>query len=359
MANGVVPGPDEWRTALEQITGVAVLSMDARGFILLANAGSDTLFGIGSGVATTLTFADLYPPPDRDAGEPEAALRCCAAAGHIGIARNLQRTDGSLVFIDGELNTVAGLDGNPAGFTLIARPGEERRKMQQAVERVRSELHEFVFRVSHDLKAPLRAVKSFSELLERRYRAQLDTDANEYIGYIVEGARQMERFLNDLLAYSQAGREDKTRPQTTDATGTLQWALMNVDAMVRQTGASITWDGLPTVWADQAQLAQIFQHLLTNAMKFRGQEPPIVHVSAVANGNGLVEFSVTDNGIGIDPQYLDRIFAGFRRLPGPEIPGTGIGLAICRKILEAQGGRIWAESSLGKGSTFRFTLPAA
>jgi len=346
-------------TALEHITGVALLAMDARGSIVLANAGAHALFGIQPNVTTELNFSDLFVPADRTAGEPDSALRSCDALGHVSILRTLQRRDGSGVSIDGELNAVPGPEGSVAGYTFVARRGEERRKLQQAIERVRSELHEFVFRVSHDLKAPLRAVKSFSELLERRYRSQLDSDATEYIGYIVDGARQMERFLNDLLAYSQAGREDKTRPQRTDATGTLQWALMNVDATVKQTGASITWDPLPAVWADQLQLAQLFQQLLTNAMKFRRQDPPKIHVSAAANGDGLVEFSVADNGIGIDAQYLDRIFAGFRRLHGPEIPGTGIGLAICRKILEAHGGRIWAESVPGQGSTFRFTLPAA
>jgi light-regulated signal transduction histidine kinase (bacteriophytochrome) len=168
----------------------------------------------------------------------------------------------------------------------------------------------------------------------------------------------MGQLLNDIVAYSRAGREDKTRMEPTQSVNVLQWAIMNVDGLAKQTGAVITWDPLPTVVADQAQLATVFQHLLTNGMKFRSGEPPNIHISAQQTQDRMWEFSIRDNGVGVDPEYLERVFGVFKRLASRDVPGTGIGLAICRKIIEAHGGQIWMESQAGQGATVKFTLPA-
>jgi signal transduction histidine kinase len=233
----------------------------------------------------------------------------------------------------------------------------EQNRLNSLLERAREELNQFAFTVSHDTKEPIRTVKSYAELLQRRYKGQLDADADEFIDFVIQGANRIEHLINDLLAYSQAGREDRTRPERTEATAILQWALMNVDRELKEAGGKLTSDPLPVVEVDQNQLALVFQHLLRNSAKFRGTEPLHVHISG-SRLNGMCEISVRDNGIGIDPQFHERVFGVFKRLHGRDVPGTGIGLAICRKIVEAHGGSMWVESELGKGATFRFTLPA-
>jgi light-regulated signal transduction histidine kinase (bacteriophytochrome) len=197
---------------------------------------------------------------------------------------------------------------------------------------------------------------SYLQLLERRYKGKLDADADEFIAYALEGAARMRALTNDLLEYSRVGT--RGRPfEPTDCVGVIQGVLANLLAAVEESGAVVTYDGLPTVMADATQLTQLFQNLIGNAIKFRGKEPPPVRISAERQGKEWL-FSVSDNGIGIAPEYTDRIFNIFQRLHSrSEYPGTGIGLAICKKIVERHGGRIWVESEPGKGSTFHFTIP--
>lgn len=199
-------------------------------------------------------------------------------------------------------------------------------------------------------------VSSYCQLLQRRYKDKLDADAEEFITYAVEGAARMQRLINDLLAYSRVGTRGKPF-EPIDCNEVLAVALANLQAVVTETGARITQDPLPVVSGDGVQLVQLFQNLLGNAIKFRGETPPQIHVTAKPDGGGWL-FSVTDNGIGIDPQYRDRIFVIFQRLhERGRYPGTGIGLAICKKIVERHGGRIWVEAAPGGGSTFSFTIP--
>jgi len=218
------------------------------------------------------------------------------------------------------------------------------------------ELQEFARIASHDLQEPLRMVVSYVQLLERRYKGKLDADADDFIGYAVDGVDRMQRMINDLLAYSRVDSSGESF-QSTDCAAVLDEARANLQAVIEEAGAVITSDPLPTVGADRLQLVQLFQNLISNAIKFRGEEPPSVNVSAEQKGDEWV-FSVRDSGIGIDPQYAERIFGVFQRLHGSEeYPGTGIGLAICKKIVERHGGRIWVESQIGKGSAFYFTIP--
>jgi len=226
----------------------------------------------------------------------------------------------------------------------------------EELKRSNRELEQFAYVASHDLQEPLRTVTSFIQLLKQRYEGRLDSDADEFIGFVVDGVGRMRQLINDLLTYSRVQtRGGEFAP--TDSGAVMEQTLVDLKAGIVDSGAVVTCDPLPTVLADVAQLRQLFQNLVGNAIKFRGQQPPRVHVSAEPRGDEWV-FSVRDNGIGIASQYNERIFQIFQRLhTRSEYKGTGIGLAVCRRIVERHGGRIWVESEPGKGSSFFFTLP--
>ncbi len=231
---------------------------------------------------------------------------------------------------------------------------------RQAAELARSnaELEQFAYVASHDLQEPLRTVTNFTQLLAKRYRGRLDRDADDFIQYIVGGTVRMAQLIDDLLDYSRAGRADQPM-QPTDCGGALAQAVANLDLSIRESGAVVRRDGLPTVIGNPSLLTQLFQNLIGNAIKFRGADRPEIRVSAGRRGDEWL-FSIKDNGIGIAPQYAERIFVIFQRLHGRnEYPGTGVGLAICKRIVARHGGRIWVESEPGRGSTFYFTLPMA
>ena len=199
-------------------------------------------------------------------------------------------------------------------------------------------------------------ISSYTQLLTRRYGDRFDKDAREFMDYVVDGAARMKQLIEDILAYSRVGTRGRDF-RAVQSEAALKKALVNLRASIEAAGATVTSDPLPAVEADEAQLAQLFQNLIGNALKFRGAEAPHVHVSAAQQPDSW-EFAVRDNGIGIDPQYFERIFMVFQRLHGKsEYAGTGIGLAICKKVVDRHGGRIRVESQPGHGSTFFFTLP--
>jgi signal transduction histidine kinase len=235
----------------------------------------------------------------------------------------------------------------------LERRVEERTK---ELSRMNEELRQFAYVASHDLQEPLRTVASYAQLLARRYRGKLETDADEFIEYMVGGVTRMHTLLNDMLAYSRV-TESTDRPLApANLNAVLQSALMNLRATIEESQAEVTHQDLPTVNGDEIQLIQVFQNLVGNAIKYKGSDPPRISISA-ENATDECILSVQDNGLGIDPQYAERIFGIFKRLHGRELPGTGMGLAICKRIIERHNGRIWVESEPGKGSTFRFTLP--
>lgn len=263
---------------------------------------------------------------------------------------------------------------NEESVVWVARDVTARKNAEQALERqaeelARSnrELEQFAYVASHDLQEPLRTVTSAVQLLSRRYKGKLDSDADEFITFATDAADRMKRLINDLLIYSRAGTRGKPFAPTDVAT-VLEQTRHNLSVLIEESGATITSDELPTVNADEGQLLQLFQNLIGNGIKFRRAEPPVVHISAapftdpVGGQMGRPDFwhfQIQDNGIGIDPKYIDRIFIIFQRLhAAADYPGTGIGLALCKKIVERHGGRIWVESAPQQGSTFHFTLPA-
>jgi len=255
--------------------------------------------------------------------------------------------------------------GNLIGQLMARRQAEAamREAFQELEHKTREltrsneELQQFAYVASHDLQEPLRMISSYTQLLGRRYGDRLDGDAKEFMAYIVDGAARMKQLIEDLLAYSRVGTRAKEF-QEVDSGASLARALANLRASQEASGAVITHDPMPHVLADGAQLAQIFQNLIGNAIKFRGAEPPRIHVGAQTTDTVCV-FTVKDNGIGLDTQYAERIFMKFLRLHNKaEYPGTGIGLAIVKKIVERHGGRIWVESTPDAGATFSFTLPS-
>ncbi|MFI5593581.1 ATP-binding protein [Amycolatopsis sp. NPDC051758] len=228
----------------------------------------------------------------------------------------------------------------------------------QALERSNSDLEQFAYVASHDLQEPLRKVTSFCQLLQKRYADKLDERGDQYIGFAVDGAKRMQVLINDLLAFSRVGRRGG-EPEVVESADLVARATANLEDALADTGARVTVaEGMPSVRGEMSLLTAVFQNLIGNAIKFRGEHPPEIAVSAERDGGDWV-FSVTDNGIGIDARYADRIFVIFQRLHGrAEYPGTGIGLAMCRKIVEHHGGRIWLDTETTAGTRFRFTLLA-
>ncbi len=233
----------------------------------------------------------------------------------------------------------------------------DRKSAEEALRTTNAELQHFAYALTHDLQEPLRMVVNFTELLGREYGGKLGEGADKFISYSVEGALRIEALLKDLLGYWEVAEREQNSFASIDSGAVLTNALANLRAAIAESGAVITSDPMPTVIAEEVVLLQLFQNLISNSIKYRGAEIPRIHVSAERDSAEWV-FVVRDNGIGIDPQDADRVFGMFKRLHGSEIPGTGIGLAICKKVVERQGGRIWVESLAGQGATFKFTIPS-
>jgi len=353
---------DRYRQLVDN-SPVPILAHQA-GRVVFVNAATVKLFGAG-------TPEELLGTPVLDRVHPESLevvrerMRQVEADGQSApvMEEKLRRLNGTLIHAE-----VAGTpllyEGRPA-VQLVLRDLTDRKQAEsflalqtEELRRSNADLEQFAYVASHDLQEPLRTVSSYVQLLARRYQGKLDPAADEFIAFAVEGAKRMQTLINDLLTFSRVGHQGQAR-QATDCAAVVATVRSNLKLALKEAQADLTVDPLPTVEAGAQQLAQLFQNLLSNALKFHGPAPLQIHISAQPNPEAPEWiFSVRDNGIGIDPQFFDRIFAVFQRLHGREVPGTGIGLAICKKIVERHGGRIWVESAPGQGATFYFTLPS-
>lgn len=308
-------------------------------------------------------FASRVHPEDRPAVEKAIESVARERKGYTAEFR-IVRPDGEVRWlydrgtgIYDDKGEMTYMTGAVVDITERKRAERELKRTVEDLARSNRDLEQFAYVASHDLQEPLRMVSSYSQLLARRYKDVLDKDANEFIDYAVDGAVRMQRLIEDLLSYSRISSRGK-EPKTGETHSALGEAIANLSTAISESGAVVTNNDLPEVRTDRVQLIQVFQNLISNAIKFHGEEAPRVHVSAERKGREW-RFAVKDNGMGIDAEYRERIFTIFQRLHGKDAyPGTGMGLALCKRIVERHGGRIWVESEPGKGSTFYFALPA-
>jgi PAS domain S-box-containing protein len=342
----------------------AMVVVNQGGEIVLLNVQAEKQFGyrrdelLGQKVTNIIPvgFAERLIADDLRSAEDASAQQI-----GTGIELIASRKDGSEFPIELMLSPLRNAEG--ILVTAAIRDISVRKKAAvvllekvEELNRSNEELGQFAYIASHDLQEPLRMVASYTQLLSRRYKGKLDSDADEFIAFAVDGASRMQRLIQDLLAYSRVGTKGKDLTETSSEDA-LQQALINLRGAIEESRAVITHDPLPAVLADEMQLVQLFQNLVGNAIKYQKPGAPLVHISAVKNDGRKWDFAVKDNGLGIDPQYFERIFGMFQRLhKRDEFAGTGIGLAICKKIVERHGSNISVESQPGQGSTFRFAL---
>ncbi len=362
------------RTILDALP-VAIFLSDPAGKIIFTNTAVERIWGLNPHV--TREGYGQYKGRWLDSGlavEPEQwALARTLDTGQpfVNDPVELELPDGSRKIIHNFALPIRDQGGQSLGVVVVTEDVTQRvhaqeqvRQAKEAAEhaadelaRSNKDLEQFAYVSSHDLQEPLRMVTGFMQLLNRNYGGKLDATADKYIGYAVDGAKRMQQLIEDLLAYSRVGSKARDLVPT-DAGGLVQAALSNLSVAIEEAKAQITVGAMPSVLADGPQIVQVFQNLIGNAIKFRGDQPPIIDVSACRDGDMWL-FAVKDNGIGFSPEFHDKVFMIFQRLHTKDkYPGTGIGLAVCKKIIERHHGQIWAESTLGHGSTFYFTLPA-
>jgi PAS domain S-box-containing protein len=340
-----------------------MIMVDHQGKIVLANTQIERLFGYSREELLGQSIEMLVPaasrakhPGHRDSFFAEPKARS------MGIGRDLfgLRKDGTELPVEIGLNPLM-TDGERfvlASVVDITERKQAQELLQQNLidlKRSNEELQQFAYVCSHDLQEPLRVISNYTQLLAKRYKGALDTDADEFMEFTVDAARRMQELINDLLLYSRVETKGQDF-KATDCSATVEIVLANLAIAIKESGAQILCEPLPIIKADSSQLLQLFQNLLSNAIKFRDQKPPIIHVSAQDQTTHWL-FKITDNGLGLDMKYAERIFVIFQRLHTKEkYPGSGIGLAICKKIVERHGGHLWVESELGSGSSFNFTI---
>lgn len=340
----------------------AIIASDEQYRLTAWNRAAETMYGWRAEEVLGRMGIEILQTEFPGTDPAEMRRMIAETGGWRGEATQLRR-DGTRLPVEVASIVLRGAGGRLRGYVSVNRDITERKRaeellLRQAEELRRSnaELQQFAYVASHDLQEPLRMVSSFTQLLARRYRGRLDADADDFIAYAVDGANRLQTLINDLLAYSRVGRQGPAL-ELVDCDAVVDRAIESLQMAIAESGATVTHDPLPTVRADASQLVQVFLNLIGNAVKYRSAEPPQIHVSAERGAAEWI-FSVCDNGIGVEPQYAERIFIIFQRLHSrEEFSGSGIGLAICKKIVERHGGRIWVESLPGRGSRFMFTIP--
>ena len=342
-------------------TGIA--HVDLAGRFMQVNRSLCEILGYSEKELIGRPVKEISHPEDRNLTDSQRMRVRSGEKPSVRFEKRYIRKSGAIVWVGLSVALACDPSGAPQYEIALFDDITERKKAEAALreaheelKRSNGELEQFAYVASHDLQEPLRMVSSYTQLLMRRYGDKLDGDAKEFTAFIVDGATRMKQLIEDLLAYSRVGTRDKNF-KPAEAESSLRRALTNLRAAIQDSGATVTQDKLPTIPCDEVQLAQLFQNLIGNALKFKGAEAPRIHVGAQETDAEWV-LSVRDNGIGIEPQYFERIFMVFQRLHDKgEYPGTGIGLAIVKKVVERHGGRIWVQSQPGAGTTFHFTMP--
>jgi len=342
-----------YRNLIEEM-GEGVATLTNTGTIYYANAQMASMLQVPLDKIVGIRFNDFILPEDLGLYWAifEKGLKT-KSKGEI----NIKTVEGIVLPIHISVNTLEDLNGVYIVITDLSeqKHHEELNEILIKLERSNDELQQFAYVASHDLREPLRTITSFLQLLEKRYTDQLDQDASEFIEFAVDGARRMDNMITDLLEYSRVSSKEREFNLVT-IEKILDETLLNLKMRIDESNALITYDPLPTVYGDRKLLVELFQNIISNAIKYRSEETPKIHISAKKEDNHWL-FSIKDNGIGIDTQHINRIFTIFQRLHGiNEFEGTGIGLSIAQKIIQKHNGHIWAESQPGKGSTFYFTI---
>jgi len=349
---------DLYRIQVRELKGFALFTMDINGILMTWNAGVEALLGYTEDEWVGQHACVIFVPEESCREVCEAEMRKAEEGGYATDIRWHRRKDGSQLFANGFMNAVKDDAGNLIGFTKILSDETARKQLQDSLTESNAALEQFAYVASHELPEPLRTMGVYAQLLEKKYKGLLDPEADLFINHIISSSNRMSTLVKDLLEYARATTEIE-RPSSVALDEDLEAALTQLAQAIEESGATVTHDPLPIMQLDRGQMVRLFQNLISNALKYRRpDEPPKVHVSAEQVEEQWV-ICVRDNGIGFDPKYAASIFAPFKRLhTAVEYPGTGVGLAICRRIVEGHGGRIWAESAPGEGATFRFTLPA-
>ena len=355
-------GEEKLRVLIDGVKDYSIIMLDPKGRVTSCNEVATLLKGWSEQEILGRYFSLFYPEEAVAAGRPEHDLRLAATRGRYAEESWRARKDGSTFMADVIITAIRDESGKLRAFSKVTRDVSERKLAEERLqatlrelERSNTELEQFAYVASHDLQEPLRMVSSYTQLLAQRYEGQLDDKAKKFIDYAVDGAVRMQRLINDLLAYSRVSTRGKTL-DTVDSQAILAGALWDLAATIRESGAIVSYGDMPKVRADSTQLGQLFLNLIGNALKFRGAEVPRIAIASCDLGREW-RFSVSDNGIGIDRQYAEKVFVIFQRLhTRQEYSGTGIGLAICKRIVERHGGLLWFESEPAKGTTFHFTL---
>ncbi len=354
-----------FRTLFDNAPDAYMILETEKGRIINCNPMIETIYGCSSSEIIGKTLVDLSPEYQTDNNFSMNAMEPLMAKvildQNIRFEWVIQRFDKTELWVDISLNIVE-LDQRKV-FLLSMRHISERKRIEKelanmvhALERSNKDLEQFAYVASHDLQEPLRVVISYLQFLEEMYKEKIDEKGRDYILRAVNATKRMQTMIQNLLAYSRISTRGKSFAEC-DLHIVLEHALENLKTAISGCGAIITHDPLPVITADAAQIEQLFQNLIGNAIKFCDKEPPVIHVGAVKNNEGKIVYSVKDNGIGIEEQYYERIFEIFQRLHGRgKYEGTGIGLSTCRKIVERHNGRIWIDSMPGAGSVFMFTL---
>ncbi len=340
----------------------AIITESLDGAIKSWNMGARKIYGYSAEEILGKDVSILEP--DNHKGEIKQLIEKTKQDEKIQHYETLRlKKDGAVINVSITLSPIYDSSGKFVAVSCIGRDITGRKKVEKMLKlkleelaRSNEELEQFAYVSSHDLQEPLRVITSYLQLLQRRYQGQLDNKADKYIDFAVDGASHMQNLINDLLEYSRLTNNAR-EPKFTNCKFILNQALVGLKVVIKEYKATISHDTLPDIMVDPTQLIQVFQNLIFNGIKFHNEEAPKIHIAAKQKGSEWI-FSLQDNGIGIDPQYSEKIFEVFKRLHTREAySGTGIGLAICKKVVERHGGRIWVESELGKGSTFYFTLP--